>query len=120
MVGEIAFTLTLYFPHSRASCFVAWISPAFAVPYARWRSNATTPACDAILIMLPPPFFIIVFPTDTDMRTAPVKFTAMVRSQTCSVLSAAASRYPTPAQFTRTSILPNSTVAASTVSVITS
>jgi hypothetical protein len=54
-VGATAFTRTPRDPHSTAWHRVMWMTAAFAMQYADSPGSATSPACDAMFTIAPPP-----------------------------------------------------------------
>src|SRR3982074_1051602 len=79
-VGEIVLTRTPRPPHSAARTLDTPTTPNFDAQYATCCSSATVAACEAMLIMAPPPDANIRVPTDWHIRKVPLRFSLIVES----------------------------------------
>src|SRR3954452_5660779 len=86
-VGQTELIWMLYFAHSTHITLVRVLRAPFDAPYAAGLSWPMTPACEEMLMILPPPFLIIAGTRAWARRNGARRLTAMVASQSDAVAS---------------------------------
>src|ERR1019366_3526769 len=99
--GQTQLTRTSLRPYSTASARVSWTTPPFDAQYAALYGCDLSPATDAVFTIAPRVARMWGIPA-WQVRNWPVRFTAIIRFHSSSVVSVVRRKKPMPATFART------------------